>query len=147
MLAQLSINKNEEIIMANFKKTIWQILLVSLWVNIFETLRWMLFAKPSIDMHFKAANLVLPNEPINNLLWLIWGIIIAVMIFIISKKFKVLQTTFIVWITVYVLHWIALWNMAVLPINILWLAVPLTFINVLVGALICAKFISKDNLQ
>lgn len=133
--------------MANFKKTIWQILLVSLWVNIFETLRWMLFAKPSIDMHFKAANLVLPNEPINNLLWLIWGIIIAVMIFIISKKFKVLQTTFIVWITVYVLHWIALWNMAVLPINILWLAVPLTFINVLVGALICAKFISKDNLQ
>jgi len=132
--------------MANFKKAIWQILLVSLWINIFETLRWMLFARPYIDMHFKAANLVLPNEPVNNILWLIWGIIIAVMIFIISKKFKVLQTTFIVWITVYVMHWIALWNMAVLPINILWLAVPLTFINVLVGALICTKFISKENI-
>ena len=100
----------------------------------------MLFAKPEIDMHFKAANLVLPNEPINNILWIIWGIIIAVMIFIVSKKFKVLQTTFIVWITVYVMHWIALWNMAVLPINILWLAVPLTFINVLVGAIICVNF-------
>jgi hypothetical protein len=132
--------------MANFKKAIWQILLVSLWINIFETLRWMLFAKPDIDMHFKAVNLVLPNEPINNILWLIWGIIIAVMIFIISKKFKVFQTTFIVWITVYVMHWIALWNMAVLPINILWLAVPLTFINIFVGALICAKFISKGNI-
>lgn len=132
--------------MANFKKTIWQILLVSLWINIFETLRWILFAKPSVEMHFKAANLVLPNGPVNNLLWLIWGVIIAVMIFIISKKFKVLQTTFIVWITVYVLHWIALWNFAVLPIKILLLAVPLTFINVFVGALICAKFISKENL-
>ena len=131
--------------MVNFKKTIWQILLISLWINIFETLRWMLFAKPDIDIHFKAANLVLPNEPINNILWLIWGIIIAVMIFIISKKFKVLQTTFIVWIIVYVMHWIALWNMAVLPVNVLWLAVPLTFINVLVGALICAKFTSKGN--
>jgi hypothetical protein len=105
----------------------------------------MLFARPYIDMHFKAANLVLPNEPINNILWLIWGIIIAVMIFIISKKFKVLQTTFIVWIIVYVMHWIALWNMAVLPINILLLAVPLTFINVLVGALISNRFISKEN--
>lgn len=107
----------------------------------------MLFAKPEIDMHFKAANLVLPNEPINNLLWLIWGIIIAVMIFIVSKKFKVLQTTFIVWITVYIMHWIALWNMAVLPINILWLAVPLTFINVLVGALISKYFQSKEKIQ
>ena len=131
--------------MVNFKKAIWQILLVSLWINIFETLRWMLFARPYIDMHFKAANLVLPNEPVNNILWLIWEIIIAVMIFIISKKYKVLQTTFIVWITVYVMHWIALWNFAVLPINILLLAVPLSFINVLVGALICSRFISKEN--
>jgi len=133
--------------MENLKKAIWKILLVSIWINIFETLRWMLFAKPEIDMHFKAANLVLPNEPINNLLWLIWGIIIAVMIFIVSKKFKVLQTTFIVWITVYVMHWIALWNMAVLPLNILWLAVPLTFINVLVGALISKYFQRNEKLQ
>ena len=132
--------------MTNFKKAIWQILIVSLWVNIYETLRWILFAKPDIDMHFKAANLVLPNEPINNFLWLIWGLIIAAIIFIISKKFKVLQTTFIVWIIVYVTHWIALWNMAVLPLNVLWLAVPLTFINVLVGALICSRFLSKENI-
>ena len=133
--------------MKNYLKTIWQIFLVSIWINIFETLRWMLFAKPEIDMHFKAANIVLPNEPINNFLWLIWGIIIAVMIFIVSKKFKVLQTTFIVWITVYVMNWIALWNMAVLPINILWLAVSLTFINVLVGALISKYFQSNEKLQ
>lgn len=133
--------------MANFKKAIWQILVVSIWINIFETLRWILFAKPEIDMHFKAANLLLPNEPINNILWLIWGIIIAVMIFTISKKFKVLQTTIIVWITVYVMHWIALWNMAVLPLNILWLAVPLTFINVLVGALISKYFQSKEKIE
>ncbi|RJP69722.1 MAG: hypothetical protein C4539_07360 [Ignavibacteriales bacterium] len=131
--------------MANFKKAVWQILLVSLWINIFETIRWILFAKPKMDMHFKALNLVLPNEPINNILWFIWGIIMAIMIFIISKKFRTLETTFIVWITVYVMHWIALWNSAVLPINILLLAVPLTFINVLVGALICSRFKSKDN--
>ena len=132
--------------MKYYKKTVWQIFVVSIWINIFETLRWILFAKPDIDIHFKAANLVLPNEPINNILWLIWGIIIAVMIFIISKKFKVLPTTFMVWITVYIMHWIALWNMAVLPINILWLAVPLTFINVLVGALICKYFHNKEKI-
>jgi hypothetical protein len=107
----------------------------------------MLFAKPDIDIYFKEANLVLPNEPINNILWMVWGIIIAVMIFIISNKFKVLQTTFIVWIAVYVMHWIALWNMAVLPINILWLAVPLTFINVLIGVLISRYFHNKEQIQ
>ena len=80
--------------MENLKKAIWQILLVSLWINIFETLRWMLFARPDIDMHFKAANLVLPNEPINNILWLIWGIIIAVMIFISFEKIQSIANNF-----------------------------------------------------
>lgn len=132
--------------MKNYKKAIWQILLVSLWINIFESLRWVIFAKPDIEMYFKAANHVLPNQPINNILWMVWGVIIAIMIFIISKRFKLLQTTFIVWITVYVMHWIALWNMAVLPINILWLAVPVIFIIILVGASICSKFICKENI-
>jgi hypothetical protein len=132
--------------MAIVNKAIWQILLVSIWINISETLRWILFAKPDIDIHFKAANLILPNEPVNYILWFIWGIIIAVMIFIISKKFKVLQTTFIVWIIVYVTHWIALWNFSVFPINVLWLAVPLTFINIFVGALICSRFKAKENI-
>lgn len=131
--------------MANFKKAFWQILLISLWINIFETLRWILFAKPSIDMHFKAVNLVLPNEPLNDILWLTWGIIIAIIIFIISKKYNVLQTTFIVWITVYVMHWITLFNYSLLPINILLFAAPLTFINAFVVAFICKKYFHKDN--
>jgi hypothetical protein len=131
--------------MANFKKALWQILLVSLWINISETLRWMILAKPDIDNHFKAVNLVLPDEPINYILWSVWGVIIAVMIFVISKKYKVLQTTFIVWIIVYVTHWIALWNFSVLPLNILWLAVPLTFINVFVGTSICSRLQSREN--
>jgi hypothetical protein len=131
--------------MANFKKAIWQILLVSIWINISETLRWILFSKSYIDIHFEAANLVLPNDHINNILWIVWGIIIAVMIFIISKKFKVLQTTFIIWITVFVMHWLALWNFTVLPINILWLVVPLSFIEVLVGVLICNRFLIREN--
>jgi hypothetical protein len=128
--------------MANIKKTIWQILLVSIWINVSETLRWMLFSKPYINKHYQTINLVLPNEPINGIIWLIWGIIIAVMIFIISKKFTVLQTTFIIWVIVFVMHWFALWNFAVLPINILWLVVPLSLIEVYVGALICKKFLS-----
>ena len=45
-------------------------------------------AKSDIDSYFKTANLVLPNGPINNILWVIWGFIIAVMIFIISKKIQ-----------------------------------------------------------
>jgi hypothetical protein len=131
--------------MANFKKPIWQILLVSIWVNIYESLRWILIAKPDIETHFKAVNLTLPNEPINNILWLIWGVIISAVIYILSKKYTLWQTTFIVWITVYVMHWIALWNCAVLPVITLLHALPLTFINVLVAAFICRKFISREN--
>jgi len=127
-------------------KTIWQIFLVSLWINISESLRWILFSKPHIDKHYNTLNLVLPNEPINNIIWLIWGIIMAAMIFIISKKFTLLQTTFIIWVTVFVMHWFALWNSAVFPAQILWLVIPLSFINVLVGTLISMYFHKKAKI-
>jgi len=131
--------------MANFRKSIWQIVIVSIWINVSETLRWVLFSKPHLDSHYKSINIILPDNPINNVLWLIWGIIIAVMIFILSKKYTLVQTTFIIWVTVFVMHWIALWNSAVFPASILWVVVPLSFIEIFIGALICKRFLSNEH--
>jgi hypothetical protein len=129
--------------MKDYKKAIWQIIIVSIWINIAETLRWVFFTKDYFIKHYQDMNLVLPFGPLYLVLWLIWGILLSVMIFIISKKFTILQTTFIIWLMAFFMVWITLFNMNALPVSILWLVVPLSFISILVGVLISKYFHNK----
>jgi len=129
--------------MKDYKKAIWQIIIVSIWINIAETLRWVFFTKDYFIKHYQNMHLVLPFGPLYLVLWLIWGILLSVMIFIISKKFTILQTTFIIWLMAFFMVWITLFNMNALPVSILWLVVPLSFISILVGVLISKYFHNK----
>ncbi|MCX6135863.1 MAG: hypothetical protein NTU47_18825 [Ignavibacteriales bacterium] len=120
-------------------KPLWQIVLLAVWINCAETLRWMLYTKPRFDGHFQRMGLELPNKPINGILWIMWGVVIAVIVFMLSKKFSLWQTTIITWLAVFVLVWIALWNSAVLPLEILPVVVPLSLITIFIAALIAKK--------
>ena len=122
-----------------FKKTILPILLVGIWINISETARWLFLIKSYWIEHYEKMNLVFPNEPINAIIWMIWGFFFAIVIFVVSRKFNPLKAAIISWIVVFVMLWIVLWNINVLPVKILWYVVPLSFIEAYIGALICKK--------
>jgi hypothetical protein len=122
-----------------FKKIIFPILLVGIWINVSETVRWIFLIKSYWIEHYKNMNLVFPNEPVNAIIWMIWGFIFAVIIYILSKKFSLLQTTFISWLVMFIMLWIVLWNINILPLNILWYVVPLSFIETIIAVLICKK--------
>jgi hypothetical protein len=40
---------------------------------------------------------------------------------------------------VYVMMWVIVWNVGVLPTGMLWMNIPLSFIDAYVGALICVR--------
>jgi hypothetical protein len=122
--------------MKNLKTAIWHIILISLWINISETLRWILFSQSHFMKHYQSLNLVLPLGPLVLLFWLIWGVLLSAMIYFISEKFSLLQSTFMIWIMAFLMFWLGLYNLDVLPVSILWLVIPLSFISVLVGVLI-----------
>jgi hypothetical protein len=126
-------------------KPIWQIVLLAVWINAAETVRWLLYTKPRFDAFFQNMGLVLPNGPINGILWMLWGAIIAVIVFVLSQKYTILQTTVITWSAVFVLVWIALWNSAVLPIEILPVVVPLSLITIFVAAFIAKRLQSQPS--
>jgi len=88
---------------------------------------------------FQSMGRELPNEPINGILWMIWGIVIAVVVYVLSKKFTIWQTTVITWFATFVLVWIALWNSAVLPVEILPVVVPMSLLTIFIAALIAKK--------
>lgn len=79
------------------------------------------------------------------MMWVLWGFLFAAAIFVISRRFDLLQTTFISWLFGFVLMWIVAWNLNVLPGGILAYAIPLSFLEAFVGAYICTKVFSKQS--
>ncbi len=125
--------------MEYFKKTILPILLAGVWINISETIRWELFVKSLWIEHHQNLGIALPEEPINIIVWMIWGFLFATIIFILSKKFNLLQTTFLSWFVVFEMLWIVMWNLDLLANGILLIAGPLSLFEAYIAALICKK--------
>lgn len=129
--------------MKYFKLTILPILIAGIWINIFETIRWEIIIKSLWIEYYQSLNLVFPTEPLNNIVWVVWGFLHAAIIFVLSKKYTLLQTTFLAWFAIFVLTWIVLWNINILPVQILWYNVPLSLLEVFIAAFICIKMTNK----
>jgi hypothetical protein len=123
----------------SMKKTVLPILLATVWISVSEFVRNEFIAKSYWTGHYKKLGLVFPAEPINGAIWGLWSLLFAISIYIISKKFSMLQTTFLSWFIGFVLMWIVAWNLNVLPVDILFIAVPLSLLEAFVASVIIKK--------
>lgn len=122
-----------------FKKIIIPILLATIWISISEFVRNELLLKSFWVEHYQKLGLVFPSEPINGAVWGIWSLLFAISIFIISKKFSLVATTFLSWLVGFVLMWVVIGNLNVLPYGILIYAIPLSLFEAFVASLIIKK--------
>jgi hypothetical protein len=125
--------------MLTFKKTVVPILVSTIWICISEFVRNEFFVKSYWTEHYQSLGLVFPSEPINGAVWGLWSLCFAIGIFIISKKFPLLQTTLLSWFIVFVMMWIVVWNMSVFPLGILVFAIPLSLLEAYLASLIIKK--------
>jgi hypothetical protein len=121
------------------KKSVLPIILATVWISISEFVRNEFIVKSYWTGHYEKLGLVFPAEPINGAIWGLWSLLFAIAIFIISKKFTLLQTTFLSWFVGFVLMWVVAWNLGVLPIGILIIAVPLSLLEAFVASIIIKK--------
>jgi hypothetical protein len=126
--------------MKDYKKTIWQVIILSIWINLAETIRWIAFAKPYFVNHFQNMNIEPPSGPVYLIIWFVWGILLALYIYIISLKFSTVKATFIIWLSVYSGIWIMLFNLRLVSYPILLAIAAFCFIEIFIGALICKYF-------
>jgi len=131
--------------MITFKKAILPILFATIWISISEFVRNEFIIKSYWTKHYENLGLVFPSEPINGVIWGLWSLCFAVAIFIIAKKFSLLQTTFLSWFVGFVLMWIVIGNMNVLPYRILFFAVPLSLLEAFLASLIIKKLTKKSD--
>lgn len=108
------------------RNTLLPILLAAIWISVSEFVRNELLLKSYWVEHYKNLGLVFPSEPVNGAVWGLWSLLFAIAIFIISQKFSLMETFLISWFVGFVLMWVVIGNLNVLPTGILLYAIPLS---------------------
>jgi hypothetical protein len=124
--------------MTSSRRNILAILVCTAWVNLSEFLRNDILLKTYWTNHYRAIGVVFPSAPINGAVWIAWGFLFALSIYLLSKQFNLVKTALISWLMGFVLMWIVTWNLNVLPKAILIYAIPLSLLETFVGSYICA---------
>lgn len=125
--------------MTYLKHTILPILLATTWISISEFVRNSVLLHSYWVEHYQALGLTFPEEPVNGAVWGIWSLSYAIGIFLISRRSSLLQTTFISWWLGFVLMWLVIGNMGVLPFPMLLFAIPLSILEAFIASLIIVK--------
>jgi len=126
-------------------RDILAVLLTGVWVNASEFFRNEVLLKNFWVDHYQSLGMVFPSAPLNAAVWVGWGFLLAISIYVISRRFAVLQTALIAWFMGFVLMWVVTWNLSVLPNSILIYAIPLSLLEVFVGSYVCAAVSAKKN--
>ena len=111
----------------------------AIWISISEFFRNEVLLKSYWVEHYDNLGLVFPSEPVNGAVWGLWSLLFALLIFFISRKFKLLQTTIISWFAGFILMWVVAVNLAVLPYGILFAAIPLSLLEAYLASFIIEK--------
>ncbi|MEZ4629947.1 MAG: hypothetical protein R2880_04400 [Deinococcales bacterium] len=128
------------------KTTIFPILVATIWISLSEFVRNQILLKLYWTKHYESMGLVFPSEPINGVVWGVWSLCFAIAIYVISRRFSTMQTTFLAWFVGFVLMWLVTGNMSVLPFKILFFAVPLSILETFLATWIIKGLSSTEKL-
>jgi hypothetical protein len=132
--------------MKTLKHTISPIFLATIWIGVSEFVRNEILFPAYWVEHYRSLGLEFPSEPINGAVWGIWSLCFAMAIYIISTKFSLVQTFLLSWFVGFVLMWLVIGNMDVLPFGILPFAVPLSMLEALVATYIIFKMKNSEKM-
>lgn len=115
------------------------VILAGFWVNACEFLRNEVLLKTYWVEHYQSLGMTFPSHVLNGMMWVAWGFLFAAGMYFISRRFNLIQTALISWFMAFVLMWVVIWNLSVLPCALLVYAVPLSLLEAFIGSYICIK--------
>ncbi len=125
--------------MKNFRTDFLPVLLATLWISLSEFLRNQILFKTFWTDHYQALGIPFPAEPINGAVWGIWSLMLAIVIFYLSRRYTLAGTTILAWFAAFPMMWVVIGNLSVLPYGILVYAIPLSLLEVFLAALIIVR--------
>jgi hypothetical protein len=121
------------------RKAILSIILATIWISISEFARNTFLLRDYWIEHYQKLGLTFPEQSINGAVWGIWSLFFALAIYIIARKFSLIQTAFLSWFVGFVFMWLVIGNLGVLPFSILPMVVPLSFLETFLATFIIKK--------
>jgi hypothetical protein len=121
------------------KKVIKATSITMLWIGASEFLRNQLLFVETWRTHYTNNGMLFPEKPINGMVWMLWSLTLAGCIVFLRKKLTRNETFVIGWVMAFVLMWLTIGNLSVLPYALLWFAIPLSLLEVYVAVRIAEK--------
>ena len=119
--------------------TIFPIIIAGIWITFSEFLRNEFLFKSYWVEQFNSLGLKFQTLSLNGLLWTIWSFALAYIIFMLLKKYSYYETLLISWLCAFVMMWIIIYNLQVMPLKLLMFAIPLSIFEVVIAEVIIKK--------
>jgi hypothetical protein len=120
-------------------KSLLAVVLAGVWINLSEFFRNQFVLGERWVAHFQSLGMAFPSNMLNGIVWVVWGFSLGVAVFVLSRKFTLVLTTLLAWLLGFVMMWLVLWNLRVLPPGIILYAAPLSLLEAFVASYICHK--------
>jgi hypothetical protein len=121
------------------KKFALAVMTAGIWISVSEFLRNELLFKSYWLEKYAQLGLEFPSAAINNALWGLWSFVLAGIAAYLSNKLKFIEIVAVTWVLGFLLMWIVIGNLNVLPVGLLVVAVPWSIIELVVAILICRR--------
>lgn len=105
------------------------LLAATAWISINEFIRNQLVLLDAWTAHYTGQGLTFPAAPVNGAVWGLWSLCFAVVILLLARRFTLLETAALAWGIGFVLMWLVIGNLGVLPFSILPVAVPWSMVE------------------
>jgi len=106
------------------------IIAATVWISLSEFLRNEVLFKDKWNRHYEGLGLEFPSEPLNGALWVLWSLLMAIFLSGLLRFMPLRLTIFWGWWASFLMMWLVVGNLAVLPLSILWVAVPWSAVEV-----------------
>lgn len=122
------------------------------WTAVFVSTAWIvcsefarnewLFKRVWVD-HYATLGLRFETLPVNGALWTIWSLLLAYTLVELLEYVPYWRAIGLVWLVAFVLMWVTLYNLQVLPLGLLTVAIPLSLLEVAIAGAIIQKLSPK----
>ena len=125
-------------------KSIGAVAAAGAWITLSEFLRNELLLKSLWTEHYASLGITFPSEPVNGVVWMLWSFSYAAALYVMSRRFSLVQTFFLGWFVGFVLMWLVIGNMNVLPDWLLLFAVPLSLLEAFVASYLIVRIAPQE---
>lgn len=115
------------------------VILATVWIAGIEFLRNQLLFLHIWENHYAQLGLDFPGAMINGAIWGLWSLVFAAAIYVLTKRYEWYAAAAIAWVFGFVMMWIVVGNLNVLPYRLLPFAVPMSMLEALGASFVCGR--------